>query len=383
MVTGKAPLTPDGFEADAGGSRGLVYLEAQEGGDGRVALQRARFEGIPAWSADADHVGLVSRDLFFEAYLELLDKGTTALLPQQSAAADDGAAATPPAIVRSRLSRSAASSAPPERQADALLVRPEERPSAAPGIPALRITVINGDLTFVAEPLMLGHYRASKLTGTERVMNNLIGGAMDGALQRGLYPGKPESHQIFINSRTRPDNPWQLPRPRAVIVVGLGEEGSLRAADLTATVRQAVIAWSQRVAEDPGRARFLHSGHHAHRQRRHGDQRRGIGTVDRARRARSQRAARPGRRPGRRNARSCPAQGGAAALATGRCAAHHRVVRRQSRRCVAGPAHARGVVSWRLRIDRTGGQRYRSAASAARVWIPRRRVRPDYRRQPG
>jgi hypothetical protein len=257
MVTGKAPLTPDGFEADAGGSQGLVYLEAQEGGDGRVALQRARFEGIPAWSADADHIGLVSRDLFFEAYLELLDKGTTALLPQQTAAADDGAAATPPAIVRSRLSRSAASSAPPERQADVLLVRPEERPSVAPGIPALRVTVINGDLTFVAEPLMLGHYRASKLTGTERVMNNLIGGAMDGALQRGLYPHKPESHQIFINSRTRPDNPWQLPRPRAVIVVGLGEEGSLRAADLTATVRQAVIAWSQRVAEDPGAPDFF------------------------------------------------------------------------------------------------------------------------------
>ncbi len=256
MVTGKAPLTPDGFEADAGAQR-LVYLEAQEGGDGRVALHRARFEGIPAWSADADHVGLVSRDLFFEAYLELLDKGTTALLPQQSASREEGAAATPPAIVRTRASRSATPTAPPERQADALVVRPEERPSAAPGIPALRITVINGDLTFVAEPLMLGHYRASKLTGTERVMNDLIGGAMDGALQRGLYPRKPESHQIFINGRARPDNPWQLPRPRAVIVVGLGEEGSLRAADLTATVRQAVIAWAQRLAEDPGAPDFF------------------------------------------------------------------------------------------------------------------------------
>ena len=257
MVTGKAPLTPDGFESDAGGAQGLVYLEAQEGGDGRVAHRRARLEGIPSWSADANHVGLVSRDLFFEAYLELLDKGTTALLPQQSAGVEDSAAATPPAIVRGRLSRAAASSAPPARQAEALVVRPEERPSATPAIPALRITVINGDLTFVAEPLMLGHYRASKLTGTERVMNGLIGGAMDGALQRGLYPGKPESHQIFINTRARPENPWQLPRPRAVIVVGLGEEGSLRAADLTATVRQAVIAWAQRAAEDPGAPDFF------------------------------------------------------------------------------------------------------------------------------
>jgi tetratricopeptide (TPR) repeat protein len=254
MVTGKAPLTPDGFETDPRGVQGLVYLEAQEGGDGRVALHRARFDGLPAWSADADHVGLVSRDLFFEAYLELLDKGATALLPQQNAGADEGAA---PAIVRDRLSRSAASSAPPARQSEALLVRIDERPSAAPAIPALRVSVINGDLTFVAEPLMLGHYRASKLTGTEWVMDRLIGGAMDGALQRGLYPGKPETHQIFINTRARPDNPWQPPRPRAVIVVGLGEEGSLRAADLTATVRQAVIAWAQRVGEDPGAPDFF------------------------------------------------------------------------------------------------------------------------------
>jgi hypothetical protein len=256
MVTGKAPLTPDGFDAGPRGEQGLVYLEAQEGGDGRVPLRRARFEGLPAWSADADHIGLVSRDLFFEAYLELLDRGATALLPQQGAGAEDGAAA-PPAIVRVRVSRSAVSSAPPGRQAEALLVRAEERPSPASAIPALRITVINGDLTFVAEPLMLGHYRASKLTGTERVMDGLIGGAMDGALQRGLYPGKPQSHQIFINTRARPDNPWQPPRPRAVIVVGLGEEGSLRAADLTATVRQAVIAWAQRVGEDPGAPDFF------------------------------------------------------------------------------------------------------------------------------
>ena len=256
MVTGKAPLTTDGFDTGPRGEQGLVYLQTQEGGDGRVALRRARFEGLPAWSADADHVGLVSRDLFFEAYLELLDKGTTALLPQQSAGAEDGAAA-PSTIVRARVSRSAVSSAPPGRQAEALLVPPEGRTSAAPAIPALRMSVINGDLTFVAEPLMLGHYRASMLTGTERVMNGLIGGAMDGALQRGLYPGKPETHQIFINTRARPDNPWQPPRPRAVIVVGLGEEGSLRAADLTATVRQAVIAWAQRVGEDPGAPDFF------------------------------------------------------------------------------------------------------------------------------
>ena len=42
-----------------------------------------------------------------------------------------------------------------------------------------------------------------------------------------------------------------------MIVVGLGDEGSLRAADLTATVRQAVVAWAQRVAEAPGAPDFF------------------------------------------------------------------------------------------------------------------------------
>ena len=52
-----------------------------------------------------------------------------------------------------------------------------------------------------------------------------------------------------------------MPRPKAVIVVGLGEEGKLRAADLVQTVRQAVIAWAQRLAEKarrrtPGRSKL-------------------------------------------------------------------------------------------------------------------------------
>src|SRR5262249_24311588 len=41
-----------------------------------------------------------------------------------------------------------------------------------------------------------------------------------------------------------------LPRPKAVIVVGLGEEGKLQAAQLAQTVRQAVIGWAQRLAEN-------------------------------------------------------------------------------------------------------------------------------------
>jgi hypothetical protein len=113
----------------------------------------------------------------------------------------------------------------------------------------LEITVVNGDLTFEVEPLLIGHYRASRLTGTEWVMNQRIGDAMKHSLDLGLYPLAPGSHQIFLNTHVNPENPRRMPRPKAVIVVGLGEEGKLKEADLVRTVRQAVIAWSQRTTE--------------------------------------------------------------------------------------------------------------------------------------
>src|ERR1017187_7839494 len=40
-----------------------------------------------------------------------------------------------------------------------------------------------------------------------------------------------------------------MARPLAVIVAGLGEEGKLRAVDLAWTVRQSVLAYAQRLAE--------------------------------------------------------------------------------------------------------------------------------------
>ncbi len=81
-------------------------------------------------------------------------------------------------------------------------------------------------------------------------MDGLIGGAMKRSLDMGVYPLSIGSHQIFINTRPNLERGTFMPRPKAVIIVGLGEEGKLRAADLAQSVRQAVIAWAQRLAEN-------------------------------------------------------------------------------------------------------------------------------------
>jgi len=112
----------------------------------------------------------------------------------------------------------------------------------------LRVTVVNANLKFVRYPMLVGHYRSIALTGSEYAMDVLLGGAMSTSLRINLYPDQPGSNQQFVNTQMNRDNPMQPPRPDAVIVVGLGEEGKLRASDLTMTVRQGVMAWSQRLA---------------------------------------------------------------------------------------------------------------------------------------
>ena len=123
---------------------------------------------------------------------------------------------------------------------------------AGPHGAALRVTVVNGNLCFVRQPLMVGHSRSLSLTGSEAVVNTLIGGGMRAALNAGLYPDGPGTHQLFLNARTDPDNPWRAPQPGCVIVVGMGSEGKLTEQELVRTVRQGTMAWAQRMAEAGG-----------------------------------------------------------------------------------------------------------------------------------
>ena len=129
-----------------------------------------------------------------------------------------------------------------------------ERRRRQPEISRLTVEVHNGDLQFEPSPLMLGHYPAARLLSTEALMDKLIGGAMTRSLQAGLYPMETGSHQVFLNTYQDPLRATMMPRPEAVIVAGLGPEGSLKSANLVKTIRLAVLGWARRLAE-PGTRR--------------------------------------------------------------------------------------------------------------------------------
>jgi CHAT domain-containing protein len=248
LVVGKSSFTPDGYAMDP---QGLYYLDAADGGDGRVTLASASLPGVRTWQLESAHGDLPAEQRAFAAYSELLEQGGTELLPEVQVAVSRGAGLVEVVRAPSRPSRLRSEGEPPERPGD-VLSKPQHTagaPSVGARSPGLQVSVVNGDLMFETRPLLLGHYTSRRLTGTERAMDRVIGGRMSEALSMGQYADAPRSHRVFVNGRANPENPWQPPRPEAVIVVGLGPEGKLRSSELQATVTNGVIAWSQRLVE--------------------------------------------------------------------------------------------------------------------------------------
>ena len=248
LVVGRAAATPVAFEE---GEQGFVYLDAPDG-DGRVPLQSALLPGVKTWQLGCDHGGLPSAKAAFPAFVELLQTGGTAALAPLALTRGAGGAEHQ-ALVKSRPSRARRSTQPAGSPASVFGdTRPDSEGEGDARSSVLELRVLNGNLSFVGEPLLVGHYPSSDLTGTEAVVDRMVGGTLHAALSAGLYPSAVGTHQVFTNTRIDPDNPWREPRPHSVLVVGLGEEGELREAELALSVRQGVLSWAQRQVERRG-----------------------------------------------------------------------------------------------------------------------------------
>jgi len=246
IVVGYARYTADGFGIDEQGE--FAYLETEDSGDGRVTHASAMLPEVRTWKLDADHGGLPAKKGAFAAFKELLETGQTNLLsPFQSPGFSRGLEEpTLPKQRRSRPSRQGGSSLPRGNDDNLYNLGADDNFDLfAAGDQPLAIKVRNGNLKFVRQALLIGHYTSSTLTGTEAVVDRLIGGTLADALAMGCYPDSPRSHQVFTNCSVNRDNPLQPARPEAVVVVGLGEEGKLSSANLVSSVQNAVVAYAQ------------------------------------------------------------------------------------------------------------------------------------------
>jgi len=211
---------------------------------------------VRTWRCDVPHGKLPDKSDAFAAYLELLTSGDTLRLPRleaggtRSAGAAGDVEGAAPVLVPNRPSRGRRVSEPPSLAGD-LFGRDAAQADGAKAT-RLPLCVVNGNLKFIDQPLLLGHYMSGSLSGAEAVVNTLIGGAMAESLSAGLYPAGVGSQQVFANQRLLPDEPLARPRPAAVVVIGLGEEGRLRLSELSLSVRQGLMAYAQRESEQRG-----------------------------------------------------------------------------------------------------------------------------------
>ncbi|MEG0633641.1 MAG: CHAT domain-containing protein [Pseudomonas sp.] len=248
MVVGEAEFTPDGYTIND--EKGFTYLDAVRGGDGRVPLHSALLPGVQTYRLSCQHGDLPKQTAAFPALLSLLQTGrTTGLQPLLDGASRGAPTQRSQAYVSSRPVRNPRITLPVTVNDVFGLYSQVTAPAAREALPALPVTVVNGNLKFTRDPLIVGHYASAGLTGSERVVDEMVGGLLADALAMSLYPALPCSHQVFMNIAANGVNPLQLPRPEAVVVVGLGPEGKLSSTELMETVRQGVLAWAQRLAE--------------------------------------------------------------------------------------------------------------------------------------
>jgi CHAT domain/Lecithin:cholesterol acyltransferase len=248
LVVGHAGATPIGYSAAPG--EDFVYRDSADG-DGRVPLASALLPGVKTWVANAEHGSLPSSPGIFAGIVELLVTGNTDKLTPFSPARSRAAAGAETAVRKSRPARVRRQARPASSEAGVFaVVEPLADATAPATAQALRVRVLNGNLAFVAEPLIVGHYSSRELTGTEAVLNRLLGGSMADALAVGLYPQTIGSQRVFVNTALDRENPWRVPRPHGTVVAGLGDEGALRESDLVTVVTQATLAWASRLNED-------------------------------------------------------------------------------------------------------------------------------------
>lgn len=226
----------------------LFFLTTRDG-DRQVTLDSAALTGMPLWLLAAPHDALTRTASAFSALADLLESGKTARLTSASGrgpcrgAPDDRQAVT--RRLPSHGGRVFAEPAPSEPLNVA--ARAEDGVDGQ-----LAVMVHHGDLRFVREPLLVGHYRSMILTGTEAAVDSLLGERMSAALRTGVYPDRVGSFQIFENGQHRNIGRRKqryIPRPRAAVIVGLGEEGKLSAQELSYTLRIGVLAYAERFAE--------------------------------------------------------------------------------------------------------------------------------------
>lgn len=242
-VHGQSDKTPCGVQRGADGRLKLLFTPH---GDGSVTWQSGRIEGLDehSWYMPVEHADLTGEEDYFPAIVELMEKGTTDKLGRLPRARGDGAEAftleaEPPALANE------------EELARAFMGSGAKRRKSARGRRALRVSARAGDVRFLGQPVLCGHYIGDAISGAEGALDELLRGALSERERMGVYAGELGTSAIVL----RPPSGEERARGSlaGAVIVGLGRfTGQLSARQVAETVRAAVMRFLLQLRDTMG-----------------------------------------------------------------------------------------------------------------------------------
>jgi hypothetical protein len=200
----------------------------------------SRWAGCQPWWVDANRGDLTSFRQAFRGYSDLLRSGLTSSLertPTPSGIPDVEAAPDSRPEVEMYPDRTDLATA-------ALGGRRASLGGATKALP-IEVAVAHGNLAFVADAILLGHYEGDTLASAELFLDRHFGGRLSERRRLDLYPGRVGTAEVVFH-------PNGERRPPAGLIVGLGTVGDLTASKLEEGVTLALVKYAIKSLERPG-----------------------------------------------------------------------------------------------------------------------------------
>ncbi len=233
-VFGQSDKTPCGVQRASDGRLQLLFTAD---GDGSVTWASGRLDNLDpdsrCWYMPVEHADLVGTEDYFPAIAELLQTGATGKLgrlPRRRGEEAPGFVleASPPVVPgEEELARAFLGSGPRRRQT----TRTRQ---------VLRVAVRAGDLRYLDQPVLCGHYIGDAITGAEAALDGMLRNALSERERLGVYASEIGTCAVVL----QPPNSEEKSRGslHGAVVVGLGPfNGQLSARQVAETTRAAVV----------------------------------------------------------------------------------------------------------------------------------------------
>ncbi len=238
-VAGQARKTPCDYRVKGRLWKRLHFF-ASSRGDGRVLWSDGIPEGISHWYSPAKHGDLADHPRSFPAIVDLLEQGTTRLLPNRAWVSRGSEELTylPPSHVPYL---------PPESEFGSIMMGGgssiEDDPQSQLVTPTIRVSISHGNLIFCDQPVLVGHFINDPIEGSEGAIDQRLDGRLSERYRLGLYPERLNTSDLIRYS----DQLGEFP---GALVVGLGVMGELSPGKLTETLQTAFLRYSLETNEE-------------------------------------------------------------------------------------------------------------------------------------